>query len=326
MGLFRIRRITFFLLLLFAVYCSCRQAGPVTFPHCDYDTANKRWTAGDPEQLPDTGSGAIIRYGHDLFVRTSFYFGPNGKIASISNGMNCQNCHLSAGTRAFSNCLSAAASSYPGFRPRSGIIESLEFRVNDCMQRSLNGHPIDSNSKEMHALTAYLHWLGDAVPPKQKPVGAGIPSIAYLDRAADTLQGKNVFETRCLRCHGANGEGQTRPDGTGFIYPPLWGNNSFNDASGILRLSKLAGFIKYSMPFDSATHDQPSLRDEEAWDVAAYIVSKPRPSKVFPGDWPDISKKPADHPFGPFTDHYSMQQHKYGPFAPIDSFHHPAKK
>ena len=40
-------------------------------------------------------------------------------------------------------------------------------------------------------------------------------------------------------------------------------------------------------------------------------------SKIFKEDWPDISKKPIDHPFGPFTDGFSEEQHKYGPFKPI---------
>jgi thiosulfate dehydrogenase len=34
-------------------------------------------------------------------------------------------------------------------------------------------------------------------------------------------------------------------------------------------------------------------------------------------DWPDISKKPVDHPFGPFHDGFSEREHKYGPFEPI---------
>jgi thiosulfate dehydrogenase len=45
----------------------------------------------------------------------------------------------------------------------------------------------------------------------------------------------------------------------------------------------------------------------------------PRPHKVFAGDWPDISSKPIDHPFGPFADEFSEDQHKYGPFKPIIS-------
>jgi thiosulfate dehydrogenase len=31
-------------------------------------------------------------------------------------------------------------------------------------------------------------------------------------------------------------------------------------------------------------------------------------------DWPIISKKPIDYPFGPYADSFSELQHKYGPF------------
>jgi thiosulfate dehydrogenase len=34
-------------------------------------------------------------------------------------------------------------------------------------------------------------------------------------------------------------------------------------------------------------------------------------------DWPNISKKPIDHPFGPYADVFSEKQHKYGPYKPI---------
>jgi thiosulfate dehydrogenase len=82
------------------------------------------------------------------------------------------------------------------------------------------------------------------------------------------------------------------------------------------RLSRLAGFIKNNMPF-GANWKEPQLTNEEAWDLAAFINSQPRPQKFFPYDWPNIAKKPVDHPFGPFADPFSEQQHKYGPFGPI---------
>jgi thiosulfate dehydrogenase len=65
------------------------------------------------------------------------------------------------------------------------------------------------------------------------------------------------------------------------------------------------------------TYKNPQLTDEEAWDVAAYITSQPRPHINEPKDWPDISKKPVDHPFGPYADNFPAHQHKYGPFKPI---------
>ena len=70
------------------------------------------------------------------------------------------------------------------------------------------------------------------------------------------------------------------------------------------------------MPF-GVTPQKPLLTDEEAWDIAAYVNTMPRPQGEFPHDWPDISKKPVDHPFGPYADGLSEERHKYGPFGPL---------
>jgi thiosulfate dehydrogenase len=52
----------------------------------------------------------------------------------------------------------------------------------------------------------------------------------------------------------------------------------------------------------------------------------PRPKKDLTGDWPNISGKPIDHPFGPFADKYDEKQHKYGPFKPIKEAKQKANK
>jgi thiosulfate dehydrogenase len=70
-----------------------------------------------------------------------------------------------------------------------------------------------------------------------------------------------------------------------------------------------------------ATHFNTQLSDEEAWDVAAYVNTQPRPHKSVPTDWPDVSKKPIDHPFGPYADSFGEQQHKFGPWKPIQEFY-----
>ena len=38
-------------------------------------------------------------------------------------------------------------------------------------------------------------------------------------------------------------------------------------------------------------------------------------------DWPKISKKPFDHPFGPYVDPFSEEQHKFGPYKPIKDWY-----
>jgi thiosulfate dehydrogenase len=67
------------------------------------------------------------------------------------------------------------------------------------------------------------------------------------------------------------------------------------------------------MPY-GVTYNTPEVTEEEAWDVAAFISSQPRPVKFFSYDWKDIKKKPLDYPFGPYADGLSEQRHKFGPF------------
>ena len=86
----------------------------------------------------------MVIYGEDIIANTSRYFGPHGSVAAITNGMNCQNCHLNAGRKNWGNNYSAVYSTYPKFRERSGAIETIYKRVSDCFERSLNGTAPDS--------------------------------------------------------------------------------------------------------------------------------------------------------------------------------------
>lgn len=275
------------------------------------------WQAPDSNTLGNDAAAQLIRYGRNLVANTAQYLGPKGAVAAISNGMNCQNCHIDAGAKPFGNCFSAVAATYPVYRPRSGRVESIEFRINDCLQRSLNGHAIDSSSKEMQAMVAYIKWLGAGTPKGTRPAGAGLQELDFIDRAADKEKGRLVFEQQCMSCHGANGEGQLSFSNSAYTYPPLWGKHSYNTGAGMYRLSKLAAYVKDNMPFGKASHSGPVLTDQQAWDVAAFINSQPRPQKDLAQDWPDMRQKAFDYPFGPYTDGFSEAQHKYGPFAPI---------
>lgn len=258
-----------------------------------------------------------VIYGEDLIRHTSVYFGPKGNIAQQTNGLNCQNCHLQAGKQAWGNNYGAVASTYPKWRARSNSTETIPKRVNDCFERSLNGKALDTNSREMMAIVAYITWLGKDVAKGEKPVGSGITDLPFLDRAADVQKGARVYVGKCQSCHGNNGEGLMDPSGLEYVYPPLWGANSYNSGAGLFRLSRFAGYVSDNMPFNQATHQAPSLTNAEAWDVAAFVNSQPRPSMDLKSDWPDISKKPIDHPFGPYADGFNEHEHKYGPFKPI---------
>ena len=263
----------------------------------------------------------LVIYGQELIAHTSKYLGPKGSVAQITNGMNCQNCHLQAGAKAWGNNYAAVFSTYPKFRDRSGQTESIYKRVADCMERSLNGTAVDSNSSEFKAIYAYIKWLGQDVQKGKKPHGSGIEKLAFLDRAADPQKGQIVYTAQCQSCHGANGEGQLTVDELEYAYPPLWGPHSYNDGAGLYRISNFAGYVKNNMPYLLTSHENPKLTEEECWDVAAYVNSQSRPHKDQSKDWPKFEKKPLDFAFGPYADGFSENQHKYGPFKPIQKFY-----
>lgn len=280
------------------------------------DIPANMWKAPDVQTIPSGKDGEMIRYGRELITSTAKYFGPNGSIAHLSNGMNCQNCHLNAGTKLFSNNFASFIASYPKYSPRSGKMESAAERIADCFQRSLNGRVPDTSQKEIRAIIAYMKWVGQDVKKGGKVFGTSTEKLIFLDKAADPIKGKVVFINKCQSCHGKNGEGLWTTDKKSYTYPPLWGPHSYDDGAGMYRIINFAGFVKNNMPF-GATYQNPQLSDEEAWNVAAFVNSQPRPHKDQHQDYPDLKQKPIDLPFGPYADRFSTRQHKYGPFKPI---------
>jgi thiosulfate dehydrogenase len=57
--------------------------------------------------------------------------------------------------------------------------------------------------------------------------------LTYLYRAADPVAGKNIYINNCQSCHGDKGQGQLNYEQTGYSYPPLWGEHSYNDGAGL---------------------------------------------------------------------------------------------
>ncbi|MBP7478338.1 MAG: hypothetical protein KA797_07430, partial [Chitinophagales bacterium] len=206
------------------------------------------WSAADIYKVKDETLYKKLQYGRELISHTAKYFGPRGSVRKISNGLNCQNCHLDAGNKIWGNNYGAVFSTYPKYRARSGQIEDIYKRVNDCFERSLNGQPLDNNSPEMQAIKAYIEFVGKDVPKGEKPKGSGIFALPFLDRAIDPIQGAKIYAAKCQSCHQANGQGILAADSVEYTCPPLWGANSYNIGAGLYRMSRFAGYIKYNMP------------------------------------------------------------------------------
>ena len=143
--------------------------------------------------------------------------------------------------------------------------------------------------------------------------------VEFPAKAANPEKGNRLYVERCSRCHGANGEGRMNADSVSFLYPPLWGDQTYQPGSSMHRVIKQAQWIKANMPFDSAKWDKPVLTDEEAFDIAAFvnddrIHSRPNPASL---DYPFPEDKAIDYGKGPYIDTFSEAQHKFGPYEPI---------
>ncbi len=272
---------------------------------------------------------ATEEYGQRLIAQTSELLGPDvadpAKRYSGSR-LACGSCHLGAGTEPGTLSLLQATRHYPRFSPRVAATTGIEDRINECMQRSMNGRPLPANSPEMIAMASYIRVLGD----RNAAMGASLlksaepPAFKTPARAADILDGKQIFDRHCAPCHGSDGLGLLAAADRiqGYAFPPLWGPDSFNDGAGMHRVLTAARFIKARMPLG-----KPDLSDDQAFDVAAFINSQPRPHMAnLDRDFPDRSAKPIDTGYGPYADDFPVGQHQFGPFPPIQAYYKSLKK
>jgi len=284
---------------------------------------NEPWPQPDPTKLANGPWKDAVLYGRKIIVETPSVLGPevpNKAMRFAGNNLSCQSCHLQAGTQQFALPLIGAFGAYPVYMGRENEVRTLEERINGCFERSMNGRALPLGGKEMKSLVAYLQFIGAGVPVGTSLKGRGTPALALLSRAADPKHGAAIYQNICASCHQADGRGQRagiKGDAKGYVYPPLWGPDSFNDGAGMHRLMSSAAFVHANMPFGT-TYKSPALSNEDAWDVAAYINSQPRPQRAhLERDYPDRARKPADAPFPPFLDRFSLTQHKFGPYQPI---------
>ncbi len=214
---------------------------------------------------------------------------------NVGNALNCASCHLNAGTVADGSPYIGISAFFPGYAPRAGRTITLEDRINGCFLRSMNGKPLPLDSDELKAMVALFDWMRNETKPEDKVEGRGVGKVS-TDIIPNAENGKKIYSAQCALCHGSDGEGIKNAKGQ-WVYPPLWGDESFNIGAGMARTYTAAAFVKRNMPI--AMHNkfplgQGGMTDQEAVDVAEYFSHQPRPD--FAGkvkDWPN-GKKPAD--------------------------------
>jgi len=236
----------------------------------------------DEASIPKNPLGEAIARGKRIATATHEELPQN-----VGNGLHCSSCHLGAGTTADAAPWVGLPGMFPEFRARSARVATLEDRINDCFERSMNGKPLPAGSPDMTALVAYMTWLSRDVPSGHPVEGRGFARLT--PKTPDPAHGKAVFGEKCASCHGDDGQGKRTDDG-GYLFPPLWGDRSFNIGAGMARLDTAAAFVKARMPLGSGN----TLSDQDAYDVAGYFIAMPRPDFALKaGDWPK-GGKPRD--------------------------------
>ena len=234
-----------------------------------------------PTEIPKGKFGDAVAFGKEVFDHTQ-----TAAKAYVGNGLTCENCHLDSGRLPNSAPMWAAYVAYPQFRAKSGMVDTIEDRISECFRYSMNGTPPAPDSKELTGLVSYLYWLATDAPVGAKLEGAGYSRLPKPPQPADPERGAAVYAANCALCHGGAGAGMKV--GGSYVFPPLWGAESFNWGAGMHVVATAAGFIKANMPLGRGD----SLSDQDAWDVAAFVDSRPRPQDPrFAGNLAETRRK-----------------------------------
>ena len=226
-------------------------------------------------------------YGARLMTETRSLLPKN-----VGDALNCASCHMNGGTVAKASPYFGLTTLFPMEAPRAGRVITIEDRLNGCFLRSEAGSKLAVESKDMQAMVAFMAWLKGDVSADGKIEGRGTVKIDRTIKP-DPLRGEKLYKAECAVCHGENGEGAKNAAGD-WIFPPLWGNKSFNIGAGMARTYTAAGFIKANMPVAHVPNfpqDQGGLSDQDAVDIAEFFTHQPRPD--FPAkvnDWPKWRK------------------------------------
>jgi thiosulfate dehydrogenase len=297
----------------------------VIFPMC---ASSQERTVPDVDALPMDSFGRAVRAGRDLIAYTASTIGPDATDPATrfsGNGLECQNCHLDAGTRKFALPLAGVWGVFPQFIGRENEVRTLEERINGCMERSMNGRALPSDGPQMKAMLTYIRFISSDVPTGVSVEGRGAPLLPLPATPSDPKRGAVVFAETCAVCHQTDGQGKRwgPEDATQrhrYQFPPLWGPDSYNDGAGMARPISAANFIRANMPYGT-DFAHPVLSAQDAFDVAVFVDSQQRPHRLGnERDFPDRALKPVDATYPPFLGPFPASQHLTGPWQPIQQW------
>lgn len=129
---------------------------------------------------------------------------------------SCASCHQDA-----SSSMKAVAARYPRIDAATGKVINIETRINGCRERNQAADPLQYESEELLALTAYVAHQSRGMPVA---VVADATSRPHLERGRDTYyRRQGQMNLACTNCHEQNAGrrllAETISEGHGNAYP-----------------------------------------------------------------------------------------------------------
>lgn len=239
----------------------------------------------------------LVEYGRELFANTSKEMPEH----TGSDRMSCAHCHGGGDMPTTTGMvgqdidmipLVGTAAGYPEWTGRTQRMRDMRQRIMGCFLRSMDAANSEEgvpayDSREIQAMETYMVWLDKGTPSERVPYWRHIrkPNESEKEPVPEVnpVRGAELYLENCASCHGKDGQG------TEGQYPPLWGEESYNDGAGMGRMYTSAGFIREAMPYGSAH----SFSDwEDVQDVAGFMNAHERPHLPRqPKDWAESGVK-----------------------------------
>ncbi|WP_084402675.1 c-type cytochrome [Cupriavidus sp. amp6] len=238
------------------------------------------WSVPDPATIPTGEAGNEIRHGKTLLEQTARSIGPNATDPGkrfAGNNLNCVQCHAGPsglpGTKPYALPLVNVVHEYPKLDVKSMKVITLQDRIAGMVGKGPTGG-IPTDSTEMRAIVAYLKWLGSGGKPDTRMGKTGLYEAVLPARSVNQQRGEQVYRAQCIACHQVDGKGVKHADfarGGGYSFPPIAGNDSFDDGGHISMVPLMTRFLLLNMPYGASEQNR-KLSLEDAYDVAAYVV------------------------------------------------------
>ena len=167
---------------------------------------------------------------------------------------------------------------------KNGAIDNLLAAVNICVTEWMGGEPLASDDQDWINLQNWLH--DQSTDEVAEPIVIDIVEPPADLSGGDELNGRSLFNERCIVCHGFDGEGTQ-------LAPQITGRGLAEEliatrvrTSGLSDSGAYQGLTGGVMPFWGADR----LSDGELIDIVAFVANSTEEDIDEAMDDPDISE------------------------------------